>query len=209
MRDSEKCTDDVLDEFCQWTLDGKTWSRGCSDVRKQANRQYIPFSHLQEFFESNDRRKRILASLFPEGPEPGLLERDFSKYLRIFGILLCIGKGRFIRHFVRHESLSDENLPFEHPPANFPLSTDKDMLKAFQEHQWSFCALYLEVNFDRILTGQHILPIADCQRIGQSDNFMRRRIKLDAGYNKLSSFNGDAMVGHLAPRVNWTCKFYS
>ena len=184
-----------MDEFREWVQSDKCRSRGCSDLWNQSRAPYIPLPELQQYFRDESRVLRIFDSLFYGDYEKDLPIKALPRYLRVFSILLLIGKGRFIRQFVRYDSLSDGKLPFENPPPDFPLSTDQDMLQVFQDRQWLFCALDLDYDCDRILTSQYILPIIPQQRIGKCTKIIKQCVTVDAAYNKLTPFNGDTMVG--------------
>lgn len=190
---------DVLLEFHQWLQEGDSRSSGHHGILDSIETAYIPYKKLVLYFDQH-RVKRMLEALFPEGYDAHLPREILANYTRVFSILLESGKGRFITYFVRHADLSDENLPFDSRPPAFPLSTDQNMLRNFQDCQWVFCAHLFDFDCNVTLNANCILPIIEKERVGRNNTTIRHKILLDGEYNKLLPFNDDLIVGRLGFR---------
>lgn len=155
---------DVLLEFHQWLKEGDSCSSGYHGVLDDIRTAYVPYKKLKLYLDES-RVKHVLERLFPEGYDAQLPREALANYVRVFSILLDIGKGRFISYLVRHASLSDENLPFDSRPPDFPLSTDLNMLSNFLDRQWIFCAHFFDFDCNVILSANCILPITEKERV--------------------------------------------
>jgi hypothetical protein len=82
---------------------------------------FIPSVRAKEYIKKN--APELLAELFDASehyPNKNIIDACSLS----FAILLSIGQGRFIAHFVKHEKLCDKHLPFTSRPAEFPRSSD-------------------------------------------------------------------------------------
>ncbi|KAI1765769.1 hypothetical protein GGR53DRAFT_251582 [Hypoxylon sp. FL1150] len=93
-----------------------------------------------------------------------------SHYIRVFSILVLIDRLSCLNEFMEH-SLSDERLPLERRPPQWPKHDFlDDAFEAFSQRQWKFCPLQVRPS---MLTGQrlnprHILPLTQEKVIRKS-----------------------------------------
>lgn len=92
---------------------------GARGAAAEINYAFLPVTRLQSYF---DRRQlsKLLGVLFKDDvpPDHRILRENDSK---VFCILLYIGKREYIEHFMQHESLNDQRLPFDpQRPTHFP-----------------------------------------------------------------------------------------
>ncbi|KAF2672996.1 hypothetical protein BT63DRAFT_451024 [Microthyrium microscopicum] len=75
---------------------------------------YVPINALRSFFETHNLR-RIVDAVFRnnDNQDPVALKEISAGSIKIFSILLCINKGSWIKHFLKHPNLADANLPFD------------------------------------------------------------------------------------------------
>ena len=157
------------------------------------NTPFMPLPDLQAFFETHDRKDKILHDLFSEPPS---LETGETGYLRVFTILILLGKGTYIEHFVQFPNLRDSNLPFLVKPSHFPTDpTDPIFWERFHEKQFAFCAHYFRDNENKWLEDLCVLPITEKSAIGQGGSATLYKIRLHPHYDKLIREGGSATVG--------------
>ena len=94
---------------------------------------------FMEYFAAPDSLRRILEEIWP-GEQPPVREHDiFNGYIRVLTILLFMGRGTLIEHFLQHDTLADNRLPFIYRPDTFPTTIGgTDFFHDFQQHQWRF-----------------------------------------------------------------------
>ena len=154
-------------------------------------RPFMPIDEVKHYLERNYQTelRAILGELFEPGHSvhPGDI---LSGYTAVFCTLLFAGNGRYIRTFIRYDSLNDRRLPFspDNAPANLPTTPgDPDFLRKFCNEQWRFCVPTLENVTDRCFEIKRILPIIYKKSIaggsGASANLWL--IKIYPSYNKL------------------------
>jgi hypothetical protein len=177
-----------VQRFLQWIE--RHVVQGYSGPRLDQAHDFVPLSALEEFFEDTARFTLMLGALFPDSDDVNIstttiLERG---YIRVFAILLSIGRGEYIESFVHHKSLTDERLPFEsRPPSWPPASQGNDFWKEFEEAQWKYCPhTFTRNDIDIHLDYRTILPIVErteiVRRGGSSKIF---KIKIHPEYDKL------------------------
>ena len=101
---------------------------------------FMPLPRLEKYLKEGNTTKRLLRALSPDSEPPIEPEEVWRTCIRVFSILLLIGRGSFIPHFVQHDQLWDSKLHFFHPPRHFPPTADGDAFFAsFFKKQWHFC----------------------------------------------------------------------
>jgi hypothetical protein len=147
---------------------------------------------IREYLEGNDQEKlnQIIAALFPRGD--GIWPNDIlPNNIAVFCTLLKISKGRWIKHFRHHESLSDARLPFnpKSQPLNWPEDTgDPDFLNKFCEEQWKYCVPVIREPFvDKHFPKETILPIVYKKSLSSGGSATLWLVRLHPAYNKLIS----------------------
>lgn len=149
---------------------------------------YLPWTCTRNYFDDKIRVRQFLKVLFTTKYDivQSSTELVQTTYRTVFAILLRIGKGTFIEHFVKHPSLSDKNLPFEIRPANFPwTSTAKpDFFDSFQKEQWAFCVpIFSNMTNNTIFHPNLILPILSRERISKGGSALVDKIRIDPEYD--------------------------
>lgn len=168
---------------------------------------FVPTMELRGFFGHNNGAllKQILVELLgvdaPRLVDYGTIQSD---YILVFAILLCTGKGDYIRHFVQHESLNDRKLPFEHRPNSFPTTAlaDKDLWAAFDETQWMFCTPHLSYAINKRWHPRTILPFLSKESLSSSgSSAVTYRVDVHPAYNCLASSQSSQQEQVTFPRL--------
>ena len=174
-----------IQDLLTWAKKARQLGIGGSGL--ESDRPFIPDPEIEAYFDDNRTVQKLLAALFPNGA-PGVdPETIRKKYAKVFLILLLTGHGRFIKSFVRHDSLCDQYLPFRSLPARFPQSTaDAGLFTSFSRKQWEFCARIFEYGIDVQFDDEDlILPIISKQKLGGGGSAIVHKIELHPAYNKL------------------------
>ena len=180
--------------FIQWIYSPNTQKKGCCGPDNNLSTAYIPQAALEKKLT-----KSVIAVLLKElFQDLGQLARDTNvvkkHYLRPFAILLSIGSGRMIRHFVHYLSLRDDQLPFSDKPKDFPNLTTRNLFQAFHKAQWHFCPVKFEYDMSHRLQENFILPIVSKEEVGNGGSATLYKIVIDEGYNELLPSNSSSTV---------------
>ena len=178
--------DPEIQDVLSWKDSSDTWRRGSGGNDDRLDRRFIPRSTLEAKFKAPLKVEGLLHALFGKSNDP-LPDADYirNRYLRAFVILLFLGQGHMICHFVEHESLQDPHLPFRTLPQGFPSSTTCNLWEVFEREQWGFCAMGLEYNMSYHLCADDILPIVDKERLGEGGSAVTHRITVHPDYDSL------------------------
>ena len=177
--------DSDIQDFLKWSESPDTFRIGCGGFEDDHKREYIPLEKLRERL-TRQRVVDLLTAVFNNeerlAPDVDVI---ISHYLRPFAILLRIGEGGMIYHFVNHKSLQDDRLPLDQKPSDFPSSTRGDIWAAFRQVQWAFCALTLEYSMGLHIGPDDILPINHKEKIDEGGSSITYKIVVDKEYDKL------------------------
>jgi hypothetical protein len=161
---------------------------GICGYTKEPNCTFLPFPKLRELFLDHERTTKLLQSVFGFDRPPPIDARNISRgYERIFAILLLIGRGAYIGHFV-HSGIDDSRLPLHALPEDVPIpSRDPEFFSAFYKCQWQFCAHTFEKSYNRSqLRNETVLPITSIRVIRTASNADLVQINIHPAYNRLS-----------------------
>ncbi|KAL9125734.1 MAG: hypothetical protein Q9217_005105 [Psora testacea] len=186
MRETQPEQDDEIQAFRRWFSSSRTRRPGIRGSSHVTQCEFIPPSAVKEYLGANQRVEDLLTSLF--GKEASrIIDAEVIRehYIRPLAILLVIGEGPMIKHFVQYRSLQDHRLPYRSCPEDFPFSSDPNFFQHFHNQQWQFCATDLEYNMNLYLHKEEILPIIHKQEIGHGGNAVVFKIIVDEEYNKL------------------------
>ncbi|KAL9039625.1 MAG: hypothetical protein Q9214_004801 [Letrouitia sp. 1 TL-2023] len=184
MPETQPEQDDKIQAFRRWISSTRRQGIGGSSHATQC--EFIPASAVKEYLEADDRVERLLESLFDSETVKELdAEVIREHYLRPLAILLLIGEGRMIKHFIKYQSLEDHRLPYRTCPDDFPFSSDPNLFERFYNQQWQFCATYLDYNMNLHLHKEDILPITLKEKIGSGGNAVIFKVIVEKEYNKL------------------------
>ena len=164
--------------------------KGTHGPSSTVNRPFMPSRRLQTYFEGqlHQRTNNILQALFLPDEPPIEPAEILQKCPRVFAILLCIGKGRFIERFARHHNLRDNKLPFETRPRHFPNATDDEHFwESFYEQQWHFYPHTFQNDTDTELEKEYILPIIHKEWLAEGGSAVAYKIKLHSTYDQLKT----------------------
>jgi hypothetical protein len=147
--------------------------------------KFIQFYALQDYFDAN-RMGKIFKQL--SQPNQGNEIRQ-KNYLRVFSILVFIGKAEYITQFIRYPGLDDRHLPFlspTHPPHNWPPPIE-EFYPAFYSAQWQFCPQkFVRENLWNVCFEEdHILPIVEKMQMRKGRSAVIYKIKVLEQYNTL------------------------
>ena len=185
MRGTQSDYDEEVQSFHRWRED--TGQPGLDGQGPASKCSFIPRSAVKKYFEDTDTVERVLSTLLDEEDlHAGYIH---SHYLRTLAILLCMGEGQMIKHFVKYTSLEDHRLPYRTRPEDFPRFSDHDrqikFFESFNKHQWQFCATGMAYDMDLDLHEDEILPITDKEEIGEGGNAVVYKITLHKDYDLL------------------------
>lgn len=157
----------------------------------EKNRRFLPSNNLEDYFTNNAcfNLRNILSVVYNEDDQApvGAKEIIDNGVTVIFGILLFIGKPRYIREFIR-KSFDDNKLAFESLTAleQFPRSAqDAQFYEHFCTSQWRFCPARMKNSFNRVLDERYILPLRSKERLERGSSGIIYKIELHPMYNEL------------------------
>ena len=127
---------------------------------------------LHDYFSQEDVLEDLLHAHF--AGDDDLLDlidgRQIKKsFPMIFCLLIAIGKGRFIHHFMEY-GIDDQRLPFsKEKPDYFPADpSDPQFFETFYQCQWQFCVPELDMMYGRRFDpSEWILPIRRVKKLGE------------------------------------------
>ena len=180
MPESQAEHDSEIQAFWRWYSTAPR--RGIGGPCHAAQYDFIPYSAVQEYLGASQRVEGLLGAVRAEKVDAQYVREH---YLRTLAILILIGQGSMINHFVRYSSLMDKRLPFRTRPEDFPHSYDAKFFDNFHGKQWQFCVTDLEYNMDLHLHKEEILPIIEKEEIGRGGNATVFKIVVASEYNKL------------------------
>ncbi|KAF7512559.1 hypothetical protein GJ744_000820 [Endocarpon pusillum] len=149
---------------------------------------FMPLPRLESYLKENDRTKRLIKALFPNSePPPIEPQAIWRSCIRGFSILLLIGKGTFIPHFIQHEQLWDHK-PFFNRPPHFPTAPgDDSFFDVFIKKQWLFYPHTFHADgMNAQIDKECILPIVHKELLGEGGSAFTYKIKLYPAYDQLS-----------------------
>ncbi len=178
--------DPTIQHFHQWVK--RSRSMGSGDAQVNCNCPFLPYLELENYFGDHYRVQKLLRALFRDRAEspvgPDEIRENYSK---VFFILLLIGKGCYIEHFVHHDDLRDQHLPLKTPPESFPIApTDPNFFDSFYQKQWEFCAPIFHDNMNKIFGDREVLPITHKERLRTGGSATTFKIILHPYYNQLT-----------------------
>lgn len=176
----------IIQEFLEWVP--KHCINGTNGSSTTLNRSFMPLPDLKAYLKAENRTFKLLGALYFEREHQVIIEILEKYYIRVFTILILIGKGRYIEHFVQHQNLRDPQLPFLEKPAHFPTDPNDPLFwESFYKNQFAFCAHYFRFNENYTkLEDLCILPITSKEILGQGGSAAIYKIKLHSYYDQLS-----------------------
>ena len=177
---------EVVQAFHQWNASPDTQKPGVNGSSHTSKCFFVPSLKVTEYFKADGRLEELLEALLGRATSntinPDTI-RNF--YPRTFAILLLIGEGHLIEHFVQYSGLADSHLPHEKLPAHFPFDPRPDLFQRFFNQQWRFCALELRYNSNDHLSKERILPISGREELDRGGNAVIFKVEVDQEYNRL------------------------
>jgi hypothetical protein len=177
----------AIQNCLQWISDNCEY--GVRDPNSDERCVFIPRSQILAYFNEARLNEVLSAIIGDDEHYPRIGGLVLARYICVFCILLEIGQGKFIQHFVRYH-LSDDRLPFDSgsPPAHFPSLplVNPNFLSLFCERQWNFCV----PDFHYPLIGveyeqRRILPLLQKERLQTTENAATYKVVLLDSANKL------------------------
>ena len=184
---------EALQAFHTWKRSTEAQSLGIGGLHFETECPFIPRSNLEEYFGSHGRVEDLLDAVLDSNDRPAVDPAYVQEhYLQSFAILLCIGQGHLIHHFLQYNSLRDQKLPYHTKPDDFPFTTP-NKFEEFKQEQWQFCASKLEYNMNGRFKEEDILPITYKEPIGEGGSAIIYKIVIEESYNLLRP------SGHVIP----------
>lgn len=148
---------------------------------------FMPLPRLEEHLKEGNTTKRLLRALFPNSEPQIEPEEVWRTCIRVFSILLLVGRGSYIPHFVHHDQLWDAKLPFFSQPRHFPPTAGDDaFFPSFFKQQWHFCPhIFRRSVMDAQIDKECILPIVGMEKLGGGGSALTYKIELHPAYDDL------------------------
>ncbi|KAI9695281.1 MAG: hypothetical protein M1820_008743 [Bogoriella megaspora] len=208
---------DIIEDFRQYTDPQRPrrdiWCPDSDFEKSEELDFFVPEVQLRKYFERH--LDEILSTLSEETGlrfvEPRLI---LDGYIKIFATLLRINREAWINYFLNLPSLSDNKLPFEGRPHDFPAVEEEDRFfwTSFNKCQWIFCAPELKYKPRCKWNTQTVLPIIFKERIGSGSHADTFKIRIHPDYNHLrksSAYRGeDRDIFVLKTFRRKACKLY-
>lgn len=176
--------DPTIHEFQEWANKRRV-------PNETALQDFIPISEVQAFFHSPGKTSELLKVLFDEEESRPRSQTVRNYYILVFCILIAIGRGRQIQHFLRHDHLQDSKLPFFQKPEHFghdSTCSPDDFFEDFERMQWRFCVPVLdrERTF-RDFDHRTIMPFLKKQRIGGGGSATVYQVEVHRDHDRLEA----------------------
>jgi hypothetical protein len=176
---------DPIKDFLKWLKENEIQAVSDDDTRSGA--KFVSLGAVKSYLELDERERLtdILDDLFGDSGGPDLTDL-LTNYLAVFCILLQVGKGRYIKHFVDHE-IHDlyEFSPEQIPPKFPPILRDEEFYRTFCEAQWRFYVPDFKENMNRVFHDRRTLPIVEKQPLASGASANVSIIKIHNSYDKL------------------------
>ena len=184
----------IMQEFLEWVP--KHCINGTNGPSATPSSPFMPLPDLESYLKAERRTSKLLKALFPEREPRVIAEALELFHIRVFAILILIGKGRFIEHVVQHHNLRDSQLPFLEKPTHFPTDpNDPKFWDLFYEKQFAFCAhIFRDNENDTKLEDCCILPIISKEAFATGGSAAIYKIKLHSHYDRLNPAVGTSLV---------------
>jgi len=187
--EAQPSEEQAIQDFIAWVDKNRTNGKlGSSNT----DCPFMPLELLESHLKVQGRLRRILTALFPQSHFLPINPEDIWRLgtVRIFAILILIGKGRYIKTIAQWPMLTDQHLPFLSEPLHFPKLADGDtsIWSAFYEKQFQFCPhVFAGGATDTSLEDGTILPIVEKEFICRGGSAEIYKIKLHTKYDHLLS----------------------
>lgn len=188
----------VVQELLEWVP--KNCISGTNGPSAAPNRPFMPLPDLEAYLKAHHRTSKLLRASYPERDHLVVASLLEECYIRVFTILILIGKGNYIEYFHQHTNLRDHKLPFLEKPAHFPIDpSDPAFWEKFYEKQFTFCAHCFGHNENYIqLEDLCVLPIKSKERLRGGGSAAIYKIRLHPHYDQLLLAADSSMVMFIA-----------
>ena len=163
---------------------------GIGGATKEMN--FVSHRALDDYFDQEDVLEDLLRAHFTDEDhlfEPSEVRQIKRRYAKIFCLLIIIGKGEFINHFIEYD-ISDQQLPLsKHKPVGFPAdSSGSHFFETFLQHQWQFSVPELNVMYGRRFDpSEWILPIRRVALLGEGVSADIHLVEVHSCYDQLET----------------------
>lgn len=148
--------------------------------------RYLPDSDREEFFRNSKQVQRLLDAVLEDKYRHRVrLDALQRRYTRVFSILLCIGRGAAIVHFVSQPGFTDKHLPFLNRHSFPNRLSDEPFFDDFYKKQWMFCAPKLDFQEWWQWEQDRILPVVYERELGRGASSRTFLLRVHPGYNNL------------------------
>lgn len=151
---------------------------------------YVSFRHLKEYWV-RPRVETILLSFNP--PINVNIDDIIKRYLRIFSILVYIGRVPYIRYFLQHDNDDEKGLPYRDAlPFDLPRTDEtQNVWESILKTQWMFSPFQFGpmMPYLKPLDQRRILPITLHEKLTpdslDKETAVVQVVELHPDYNKL------------------------
>lgn len=184
----------ALNDHKPFTQEHHSWFREnlVEGIQGPGNCSFMPYPVLKTRYDDYALVKIVKEQFGNQSLNFRVKDISEHGFLKVFCILLNIGKGQYIEHFLKSFSLSDQKLPFhpESEPPAFPSDpNDPKFFERFCDKQWSLCAPEFKNKAKSSYRKEEVLPITEKEFISQGGSADVFKIKLHKDYNKLVGLN--------------------
>ena len=195
----------VIQELLDWVP--RHSIPGTRGPSAKPNCPFMPHQDLEKYLKSDRRTSRLLRAIYFGREHSVVVETLEKRCIRAFTILILIGKGEYIEHFIQHPSLQDHPLAFLEKPAHFPIDpSDPHFWDKYYEKQFTFYPHNFRLNDNYILDDSYVLPIVSKDLLGSGGSAAIYKIVLHPFYDELGAVPGTSDVSllsyHLGPPAN-------
>lgn len=190
----------VIENFLQFLDRPENRFLGIRGKGLEIEHPFIPSRILELELAKPMGLKSLIQATFPEESEFALrLALIRECYLKVFCILLKLGRGSDIQILMGDNSYSDVDLPFDFhqlPDSRKGFLPD-DLIEPFHQQQWAFCAPKFQHKTDSSFKSEQILPITAVEKLGDGGSAVVYKIKIHEAYDELIGNRGKVIVKHL------------
>lgn len=169
-----------LEQYANWLKANRAVGFSCDGGQAL----FVPLGAPQKYLKQAGHIRQLLAAVTKSTIRFNTV-RDYLP--NTFTILLLIGKGTYIEHFLNLGDFSDSKLPLAPQQPDGFACLDEASFQEFQAQQWQFCAPLFDSRLLSCptLSPDCILPITSKRRIAEGGSAFIYEIGLHSDHDRL------------------------
>lgn len=158
------------------------WTTSCAGPDALSS-TFVSQAAIKDYFRSSPQIPQLVEAACGTDSTPNA--RWITENCPIgFCILLSLGKGGYVRHFVEHVGLWDVNLPFSARPEDFPqVPNEPEFFDTFRLEQWRFFPVEIPRSPAVKFQKDRPLPIVESEVLKYGDTANLYRVKIHREYD--------------------------